>query len=61
MEIIFWGIGLYIVILLAVMHGINYSEVGLYFKNKQQFTEPPEDSNEEIEQELEQQNKSTYN
>ncbi|WP_274309769.1 hypothetical protein [Solibacillus daqui] len=48
MGIIFWGIGLYVVIFLAVKHGINYSEVGLYLKNKQQIAEPPEFSNEKI-------------
>lgn len=56
MVIIFWILVLYIVIFLAVKHGINYSEVGLYFKNKQQPAKPPEVSNEEIEQEFEQQN-----
>jgi len=54
----FLGFLLYIVVFLAVKHGINYSDLGILIKNKYKIEELKSDlSNEDIEKELEKNNK----
>ncbi|MEK5080753.1 hypothetical protein MKX73_17660 [Solibacillus sp. FSL W7-1436] len=53
----FLGFLLYIVVFLAVKHGINYSDLGILIKNKYKIEELKSDlSNEDIEKELEKNN-----
>lgn len=50
----FLGFLLYIIVFLAVKHGINYSELGILIKNKYKIEEDkPNLSDEDIEKELE--------
>lgn len=50
----FLGFLLYIVVFLAVKHGINYSELGILIKKKYKIEEEmPNLSNDDIEKELE--------
>ncbi|MER2030140.1 MAG: hypothetical protein ABS903_13330 [Solibacillus sp.] len=53
----FLGFLLYIVVFLAVKHGINYSELGILIKNKYKIEEEKTKlSNEDIEKDINKQN-----
>ncbi|MER2037320.1 MAG: hypothetical protein ABS944_04180 [Solibacillus sp.] len=57
LSFIFLGFLLYIVVFLAVKHGINYSELGLLMKKKYNIEEKSTKlSNEDIEKILEKEN-----
>ncbi|WP_339171434.1 hypothetical protein MKY51_09695 [Solibacillus sp. FSL R5-0691] len=49
----FLGFLLYIVVFLAVKHGINYSELGILIKEKYKIEEEKSNLNNDIEKELE--------
>lgn len=54
LSFVFLGFLLYIVIFLAVKHGINYSELGILIKKKYKIEEEISNlRNEDIEKELE--------
>lgn len=57
LSFIFLGFLLYIVVFLAVKHGINYSELGILIKKKYKIEdETTKLSNADIEKELEKEN-----
>ena len=57
LSFIFLAFFLYMVVFLAVKHGINYSELGLLIKQKYKIEEKTTKfSNEDIEKELEKEN-----